>query len=110
MEKKIDNPLSRFDRQKTNYPLIAATVVLFGVLVLGIVLSARVDNLIGSGLFLAGVGTRLLQRVSSDAHAQVQFDVVLLAVGISVAVGFVFGLYPAIRAARLSPIDALRYE
>ena len=56
MEKKIDNPLSRFDRQKTNYPLIVLTVVLFGVLVSGIVLSARADNLIGSGLFLAGVG------------------------------------------------------
>ena len=32
-----------------------------------------------------------------------------IAFGISVAVGVVFGLYPAIRAAKMSPIDALRH-
>jgi putative ABC transport system permease protein len=35
---------------------------------------------------------------------------ILIAVGVSMLVGVVFGLYPARRAARLSPIDALRYE
>ena len=65
---------------------------------------------IGLGFLLSEVGTFFLRRLAEEARAAVQLNAVLLATITSMAVGLIFGLYPAIRASRLSPIDALRYE
>jgi putative ABC transport system permease protein len=62
---------------------------------------------IGIGL---GVSLALIVGAVSPLPAAVHLPAVFLGILMSTVIGVFFGSYPAARAARLDPVDALRYE
>ena len=53
MPTKDENPLARFERRKTNYPLIVCAVLLLVVLIAGVVVAMRSQDLYAAGIFVA---------------------------------------------------------
>lgn len=67
----------------------------------------------GGGIALGAGLSAIVSRLDVGGQSLptvVSGDAVALAVGVAAAIGIFFGLYPAFRAARLNPIEALRYE
>lgn len=62
------------------------------------------------GIIVGYLAGQLAALLVPELSITMTLDVILLATVVSSAVGILFGLYPANRAARMKPIDALRFE
>ena len=73
---------------------------------------ALVLSLVGgfAGILVGYGGAQVVTPLLGGSRALVTPQSVVMALGVSIAVGLFFGLYPAYRAAQLRPIEALRYE
>lgn len=59
---------------------------------------------------LSGIGLSKVISKVAEVPVAISTPAIIIAVGFSMLVGIVFGLIPSVKAARLNPIDALRYE
>jgi len=80
--------------------------ILVQFLLESVVISA-LGGMIGVGL---GIGAGAILAMFIPLGSIVEPSGVLMALSFSAFVGIFFGFYPAWRAARLDPVDALRYE
>ena len=62
------------------------------------------------GIAVGYLGTLIVGKMSFDTILLPGMDITVGAFAISVALGIIFGLYPAAKASRLQPVDALRAE
>ena len=72
--------------------------------------AATLTGIGGAIGIVIGLGLGRIATVAMNINAAAPLRLTVVAVAVSVAIGLVFGVLPAQRAARLDPVEALRYE
>jgi putative ABC transport system permease protein len=95
--------------------IASVSLLVGGIGIMNIMLQFLLEAIIISVLgcfigLLLGIGGALLVEVLTGTMVIISATSILVAFSVAVAVGIFFGFYPARKAARLDPIEALRYQ
>lgn len=83
----------------------------YSVIVTQFLIEAVVISLIGGFIGIAfGIGASKVIGMVSGMSTVVSVPTIIMSFAFSMAIGLIFGIYPARKAAKLNPIDALHYE
>ena len=84
---------------------------IYSVIVTQFLIEAVVISLMGGiiGIIL-GIGSSKLIGLASGMSTVISIPTIVMSFAFSMAIGLIFGIYPARKAAKLNPIDALHYE
>ena len=83
----------------------------YSVIVTQFLIEAVVISLMGGFIGIAfGIGASKVIGMVSGMSTSVSVPTIIMSFAFSMAIGLIFGIYPARKAAKLNPIDALHYE
>ena len=83
----------------------------YSVIVTQFLIEAIVISLMGGFIGIAfGIGASKVIGMVSGMSTVVSVPTIIMSFAFSMAIGLIFGIYPARKAAKLNPIDALHYE
>ena len=83
----------------------------YSVIVTQFLIEAVVISLMGGFIGIAfGIGASKVIGMVSGMSTIVSIPTIIMSFAFSMAIGLIFGIYPARKAAKLNPIDALHYE
>lgn len=83
----------------------------YSVIVTQFLIEAVVISLMGGFIGIAfGIGASKVIGMVSGMSTVVSVPTIIMSFAFSMAIGLIFGIYPARKAAKLNPIDALHYE
>jgi len=107
---RASDPYRRLRANLGRVILLGLEVLIIADIIRTIVVDQSLESVGVLGLIVAVIISSLLILLIPSLPAQIPLWAILAGLGVSTAIGLIFGVWPARKAANLDPIESLRYE